>query len=119
MAMIDYGAITWRDGRCVSTGMFDDMKKMVGWCDDGTSGYNEGRYSTCPLNGNYMSYIGDKYFTLAFYKNTICIYRKSNIDGEAPWVDTMYFGGYCQIKSNLLKIQTLETIGSCTSRKDN
>jgi hypothetical protein len=94
MAMIDYGAITWRDGRCISTGMFDDMKKMVGWCDDGTSGYNEGRYLTCPLNGNYMSYIGDKYFTLAFYKNTMCIYRKSNIDGEAPWVDTMYFGGY-------------------------
>ena len=32
---------------------------------------------------------------------------------------SMYFGGYCQIKSNLLKIQTLEMIDSCTSRKDN
>jgi hypothetical protein len=94
MAMVNYGAIVWKDGKCVSTDMFDNMQEQVGWVDDNVEFYNEGRYQITNLNHNYFAYAGDEYFTLAFYRNMICIYRKSNIDDEPPWVEAMYFGGY-------------------------
>ena len=35
MAMLDYGALTWKDGVLVSeTEFFDDMQEMVGWNDE-------------------------------------------------------------------------------------
>lgn len=33
MAMIDYGAIAFKNGKLISTGMFTPMKDMVGWED--------------------------------------------------------------------------------------
>ena len=90
MAMIDYGAIVWKDGKCVSTDMFDDMQEQVGWSDEDVESYNEGRYQIRHLHNNYFAYVGDAYLTLAFYKNTMCVYRKS----RPPWVEAMYFGGY-------------------------
>lgn len=68
MAMIDYGAIAWKNGRLISTDMFTPMKDMVGW-DDSDSNIEE------PLIDNYFAYIGDKDFTLAFYKSTMRIYN--------------------------------------------
>jgi hypothetical protein len=94
MAMVDYGAIVWKDGKCVSTGMFDNMQEQVGWSDDGVKYYNEGRYAMKQLDGNYFAYIGDKYLTLAIYRHTICIYRKSMFEDAPPFVDAIYFGGY-------------------------
>ena len=34
MAMIDYGAIAWKDGKLISTDMFTAMEDMVGWSDN-------------------------------------------------------------------------------------
>ena len=68
MAMIDYGAIAWKNGKLISTDMFTPMKDMVGW-DDSDSNIEE------PLVGNYFAYIGDKDFILAFYKNLMRIYN--------------------------------------------
>lgn len=45
MAMIDYGAIVWKDRKCVSTGMFDDMKKMVEYADDKDVNDEQHQYS--------------------------------------------------------------------------
>lgn len=64
MAMIDYGAIAWKNGKLISTDMFTDMEDMVGWSDDGEHS----------LEGNYFAYIGDKDLTLAFYKTSMRIY---------------------------------------------
>lgn len=33
MAMIDYGAIAFKNGKLISTGIFTQMKDMVGWED--------------------------------------------------------------------------------------
>ena len=66
MAMIDYGAIAWKDGKCISTGMFDSMIECVGWRD----GDEKDR-----LDNNYFTYIGDKDLTLAFYKCGVRICR--------------------------------------------
>ena len=33
MAMIDYGAIAWKNGKLISTDVFTPMKDMVGWDD--------------------------------------------------------------------------------------
>ena len=81
MAMIDYGAIAWKNGKLISTDMFTDMKDMVGW-DDSDLDIED------PLVGNYFAYIGDKDFILAFYKNVMRIYNATfSYDN-----DTIFFG---------------------------
>ena len=61
MAMVDYGAIAWKDGKLISTDTFTDMKDMVGWSDTF-------------FQGNYFAYIGDKDLTIMFYKDMMRIY---------------------------------------------
>lgn len=81
MAMIDYGAIAWKNGKLISTDMFTDMKNMVGWDDSDLDIEN-------PLVNNYFAYIGDKDFTLAFYKSVMRIYHPTfSYDN-----DTIFFG---------------------------
>ena len=105
MAMIDYGAIVFKNGEFINKKeFFMDMEKSVGWAD-----WKNVRYPDCPrvecvmgddyspctqcpdchynkdtyswtdckgvsfvtdnhLKGNYYAYIGDKDFTIAFYK---------------------------------------------------
>lgn len=83
MAMIDYGAIAWKDGKLISTDMFTDMIDMVGWDDNGEQ----------ELSGNYFAYIGDEDLTLGFYKSTMRIYRK-DYPYRAPDSEngTVFFG---------------------------
>ena len=71
MAMIDYGAIAFKNGKLISTDMFTPMMDMVGWEDTEKDIYHD--YSTdkneqLKLKGNYFAYVGDKDCTLAFYK---------------------------------------------------
>src|SRR5574344_1064150 len=66
MAMIDYGAIAWKNGKLISTDVFTPMKDMVGWDDSDLD-------IEPPLKDNYFAYIGDKDFTLAFYKDIMRI----------------------------------------------
>lgn len=81
MAMIDYGAIAWKNGKLISTDMFTDMKNMVGWDDSDLDIEN-------PFVNNYFAYIGDKDFTLAFYKSVMRIYHPTfSYDN-----DTIFFG---------------------------
>ena len=68
MAMMDYGAIAWKDGKLISTDMFTDMKDMVGWDDSNIE-------TESPLVNNYFAYVGDEDFTLAFYKYIMRIYN--------------------------------------------
>ena len=77
MAMIDYGAIAWKDGKLISTDMFTPMKDMVGWTDN-----HEHR-----LEGDYFAYIGDKDFTIGFYKDTMRIHSVDKFYNE-----TIFFG---------------------------
>lgn len=81
MAMIDYGAIVWKNGKLISTDMFTPMKDMVGW-DDSNLDIKK------PLVNNYFAYIGDKDFTLAFYKSTMQIYNPA-----FPYDDYIIFFG--------------------------
>ena len=66
MAMIDYGAIAWKDGKLISTDMFMDMEEAVGWSDT-------------IFKGNYFAYIGDKDLTIMFYKDMMRIYCPSSM----------------------------------------
>lgn len=81
MAMIDYGAIAWKNGKLISTDMFTPMKDMVGW-DDSDLNIED------PLVDNYFAYIGDEDFTLAFYKNLMRIYNAHFSYKE----DVIFFG---------------------------
>ena len=81
MAMIDYGAIAFKNGKLISTDMFTPMKDMVGWEDDEHDTYydfgtKEDR--SLRLKGNYFAYIGDQEYTVAFYKCTIVMVRRIN-----------------------------------------
>lgn len=67
MAMMDYGAIAWKDGKLISTDMFTPMIDTVGWHDD-------------EINGNYFVTIGDKDFILAFYKSIMKVYNVKDSD---------------------------------------
>lgn len=83
MAMIDYGAIAFKNGKLISTEMFTPMIDMVGWEDTENDvyesrGHVEGEPESAymlpiKLNGNYFAYVGDKDCTLAFYKEQMVI----------------------------------------------
>lgn len=83
MAMIDYGAIAFKNGKLISKSMFDDMKEMVGWEDTDKDVYEsrshaegepESNYMLpLKLKNNYFTYVGDFDCTLAFYKGQIVI----------------------------------------------
>ena len=82
MAMVDYGAIAWKDGKLISTDMFTPMEDMVGWSDENN---NKG----FKLNGNCFAYIGDKDFTVGFYKDVMRICSPS----DSCYNDSIYFWG--------------------------
>ena len=82
MAMVDYGAIVWKDGKLISTDMFTPMEDMVGWNDENDD-------KDFKLNGNCFAYIGDKDFTVGFYKDTMRIYSPDN----EHYNETFYFSG--------------------------
>ena len=63
MAMIDYGAIAFKNGECISTEMFTPMKKTCGFSDKNDSKSN--------LDGNYFVVCGDKELAIGFYKEQV------------------------------------------------
>ena len=81
MAMMDYGAIAWKDGKLISTDMFTPMEDMVGWSDENDD-------KEFKLNGNCFAYIGDKDFTVGFYKSLMRIH--CSLDDY--YTETVYFG---------------------------
>lgn len=82
MAMVDYGAIAWKDGKLISTDMFTPMEDMVGWSD-------ENNHKGLKLNGNCFAYIGDEDFTVGFYKDVMHICSPS----DSCYNDSIYFRG--------------------------
>ena len=79
MAMIDYGAIAFKNGKLISTDMFTPMINMVGWEDDENDTYHDydtNKDNPLKLNGNYFAYIGDKDCTIAFYKCQMVISQR-------------------------------------------
>lgn len=85
MAMVDYGAIAWKDGKLISTDMFTPMEEMVGWTDNG-------KYK---LEGNYFAYIGDKDLTIGFYKSLMHIHYTEETD-EDVWFGWEAFKKWCK-----------------------
>lgn len=69
MAFIDYGAIAFKNGKCIQNDYFGDMLEMVGWREES-------------LDGNFFSFVGDKDFTVCFYKTYMNILG----EGEARTV---------------------------------
>ena len=91
MAMIDYGAIAFKNGNLISTEMFTPMIDMVGWEDtkeDTYHNYNTDKDEPLKLKGNYFAYIGDAECTVAFYKTGMRIIEQ--IGGEF-WHDYELF----------------------------
>lgn len=105
MAMIDYGAIAFKNGKLISTDAFTPMKEMVGWEDDKNDTYYEpstGEMESLNLKGNYFAYIGDKEHTLSFYKNTIVIV--SCDDCNEFWLESENFNSTYYIWSKWKRI---------------
>ena len=67
MAFIDYGAIAFKNGKCIQNSFFMDMKESIGRSIDG-------------IDGNYFSYIGDSDLVIAFYKCQMVIFTDTLVD---------------------------------------
>ena len=91
MAIVDYGAIAFKNGKLISTDMFTPMEDMVGWKDteqDVFHDYGKGKDIPIQLNGNFFAYIGDRDCTVAFYKQMIVIverYKDGTFSYEDEW----------------------------------
>ena len=88
MAMVDYGAIVWKDGKLISTDMFTPMEDMVGWTDEDKNKVLCVDLSSV-LAGNYFAYIGDKDFTVGFYKDIMRAYCPD----DEYYNEELYFSG--------------------------
>ena len=96
MAMIDYGAIAFKNGKLISTDMFTPMIDMVGWEDVETDTYHDYNRDTdepLKLKNNYFAYIGDANCTVAFYKTYLCIVEKyyGEFWKETEWFNDCYY----------------------------
>ena len=96
MAMIDYGAIAFKNGKLISTEMFTPMIDMVGWEDaenDTYHNYNTDKDEQLKLKGNYFAYIGDKDCTVAFYKTGLRIVERYQKEfwSECEWFNNCYY----------------------------
>lgn len=88
MAMMDYGAIAFKNGKLISTGMFTPMQDMVGWEDTKDDTYDLDHNNNAPeeayvrpinLKDNYFAYIGDAEYTICFYKcMLVCVMRRDS-----------------------------------------
>lgn len=86
MAFIDYGAVAFKNGKCIQGSMFGDMLSMVGWREES-------------LDGNFFSFVGDKDFTVCFYKTYMkiigeeevkTVHLKSNFIGWKRYEDILF-----------------------------
>ena len=97
MAMMDYGAIAFKNGKLLSKEMFGDMKEMVGWEDteaDVYHDYSANKDKPLNLKGEYFAYVGDSDCTLAFYKTGIVVVRKyedGTFERYCEWVNSTYY----------------------------
>jgi hypothetical protein len=66
MAMLDYGAIAFKNSKCISTGFFTPMETTCGWSDDENPLWGESSF-----DGNEFVVCGDKDFVIGFYKTSI------------------------------------------------
>ena len=96
MAMMDYGAIAFKNNKLISTDMFTPMINMVGWEDTEKDTYRD--YYTdedkpLKLNENYFAYIGDKDCTVAFYKTGLRIVEKyeDTFYNHTEWFTDAYY----------------------------
>lgn len=83
MAMIDYGAVVFKNGVCQNPSEFImDMQKSVGWSD--SDGPDRER-----TDGNFMVYAGDEHLTVAAYKYYCRILSEKSVAlelwGSAPF----------------------------------
>ena len=67
MAIIDYGAIAFKNGKLISTKMFTPMKQTCGFSD----AENSLPGTDFSFDGNCFAVIGDKQFLVGFYKKTV------------------------------------------------
>ena len=78
MAMIDYGAIAFKNGKLISTGFFTPQEDTLGFKHEAID------------DGQYFVYIGNKDITLGFYKSSMAWWvKKTNGEYESgsEWFD--------------------------------
>lgn len=92
MAVIDYGAVVFKNYECLNPAqLFTSMKDMVGWEDDDTYTYrnSNNEIESIKLKDEYYAYAGDKDVTVGFFKESICIcgkYKHPTRGGETHYV---------------------------------
>lgn len=78
MAMIDYGAVLFKDGIKQNDSMFMDMNSSVGWSEE-------------PIKGNYFVYAGDQHLTVCAYKTWARVLLNTSYELSAYGCNLMKF----------------------------
>jgi len=81
MAMMDYGAIAFKNGKLVSTGMFTSMKDTCGFSDGDKPLAGVGENEP-PFDGNQFVVLGDERFLVGFYKTYMKWWRPPEYDED-------------------------------------
>lgn len=80
MAVIDYGAIAFKNGKLISTGMFTDMKDTVGFSDKELPLL--GREGQESIGGNCFVTVGDERIIIGFFKCTMLWWVKTAVKDD-------------------------------------
>ena len=78
MAMLDYGAVGFKNGKLISTGFFTPMEETCGYSDKG----NPLAGKDWSFDGNYFLTIGNEELLIGFYKNIIRMWGKDSGDED-------------------------------------
>ena len=89
MAMIDYGAVVFKNGKRINHDMFMDMQEAVGWSGE--------------PDGDYFVYVGDSHVTVCFYKTYFVVFLNGGkVDAVLPgdWrsIQREYDGAKVRVK---------------------
>ena len=93
MAMIDYGAIAFKNGNLISTDMFTPMEETCGFSDYDSP--LQGMEKS--FDGNYFVIVGNKDILFAFYKTLIVWWCDESVEhqwGGHQWMDGADFRGW-------------------------
>jgi hypothetical protein len=119
MAMIDYGAIAFKNGKLISTDMFTPMLETCGFSDEDKRLPG----SDVCFDGNHFIVLGNRDIVFGFYKTSIHWWRNSSYEpsggeffGISDYVGWKYWHNYFYIENEVVEIKVKPRNGYYTSR---
>lgn len=119
MAMIDYGAIAFKNGKLISTEMFTPMRETCGFSDEDKRLPG----SDVSFDGNYFVVLGNTDIVFGFYKTAIHWWRNTSYEpsggeffGASDYVGWRYWYRFFFIKNEVVELKVRPRNGYYVAR---